>query len=78
MSTNTSILEVVLHTGRTHQIRAHLAYVGHPIIGDGKYGDNQINKKFSRKTQELFAYKVEFNLFGKDYKIELPNYEKLL
>ena len=77
LGNNTSILEILLHTGRTHQIRAHLAHVGHPIIGDGKYGDNQINKKFSRKTQELFAYKVDFNLFGKDYKIELPNYEKL-
>jgi len=58
---NTSILEVKLHTGRTHQIRAHLAHIGYPIIGDGKYGNNEINKKFKKKTQELFAYKIIFN-----------------
>ena len=48
LSDNTSILEVILHTGRTHQIRAHLAHIGYPIIGDGKYGINEINKKFKR------------------------------
>ena len=58
---NTSILEVNLHTGRTHQIRAHLAHIGHPIIGDGKYGINEINKKFGKNTQELCAYKLVFN-----------------
>lgn len=58
---NTSILEILLHTGRTHQIRAHLAHIGYPIIGDGKYGINEINKKFNEKTQILFAYKIIFN-----------------
>lgn len=58
---NTSILEVELHTGKTHQIRAHLAHIGHPIIGDGKYGKNEINKKFNKNTQELCAYKLIFN-----------------
>lgn len=58
---NLSILEVELHTGRTHQIRAHLAYIGHPILGDGKYGNNLINKKFNKKTQELCAFKIKFN-----------------
>ena len=58
---NLSILEVQLHTGRTHQIRAHLAHIGHPILGDGKYGNNEINKKFSKKTQELCAYRIKFN-----------------
>ena len=58
---NVSILEVKLHTGRTHQIRAHLAHIGHPILGDGKYGNNEINKKFNKKTQELCAYKIKFN-----------------
>ncbi len=57
---NTSILDVNLHTGRTHQIRAHLAYIGYPIIGDGKYGNNAINKQFSKKFQELYSYKIKF------------------
>lgn len=57
---NYSILDVTLHTGRTHQIRAHLSHIGYPIIGDGKYGSNEINKKFSKKTQELYSYKLIF------------------
>ena len=58
---NISVLDVKLETGRTHQIRAHLAYVGLPIIGDGKYGKNEINKKFNKKTQLLESYNLKFN-----------------
>lgn len=57
-------LEVHLITGRSHQIRAHLAYLGHPIVGDEKYGDRIINEQFRRKSgissQLLHAYRMEF------------------
>lgn len=56
-----SLLEVDLLTGRTHQIRAHLASEGYPLLGDGKYGVNKINKQYGYKTQALYSYKLSFN-----------------
>ena len=58
---NTSLLDVEIETGKTHQIRAHLAYLGYPIIGDGKYGKNDINKSFKKSRQMLCSYKLKFN-----------------
>ena len=55
-----SLLEVDLLTGRTHQIRAHLASIGHPLLGDGKYGKNEINRKMGYKWQALYSYKLSF------------------
>ena len=56
-----SLLEVELLTGRTHQIRAHMAYIGHPLLGDGKYGVNRINTRYGFKMQALCSYKLKFN-----------------
>lgn len=58
---NSTLLEVELITGKTHQIRAHLSSIGNFIIGDGKYGNNKINKSFNQKTQKLCSYKIEFD-----------------
>ena len=58
---NSSLLDVEIETGKTHQIRAHLAHIGYPIIGDGKYGINSVNKDFGFKFQQLKAYELIFN-----------------
>lgn len=62
---NLSLCEVELLTGRTHQIRAHMAYIGHPLLGDEKYGDKALNKRFHQKHQLLCSYKLMFD-FSKD------------
>lgn len=60
-----SLLEVELLTGRTHQIRVHMAYINHPVIGDSKYGDYELNKeiesKHGFKNQFLEAYQLDFH-----------------
>ena len=55
-----SLVEVELITGRTHQIRAHFASIGHPLLGDGKYGINRDDKKLGYKFQALYAYRLKF------------------
>ena len=75
-----SLIEAELETGRTHQIRAGFAHIGHPLLGDRKYTPPQINKKFSFCSQALFAHKLKFEflsdsgsldyLNGKSFEIE--------
>jgi len=82
-----TLLKVKLITGKTHQIRAHLSSIGCPIIGDGKYGDKNINDKFRQKFrlthQLLHSYEMIFprdiqgelnNLSGLQLTAELPDY----
>lgn len=77
---NHDLLEVELITGRTHQIRAHLSHIGHPLLGDGKYG--RLDKNSPLRRQALIAYKLIFDfktesgilsyLNKKEIKIEHP------
>ena len=55
-----SLAEIKLHTGRTHQIRAHMAFIGCPLVGDSKYGKNKKNF-INDKYQALYAYKIKFS-----------------
>lgn len=85
-----SLVKVQILTGRTHQIRVHLSSVGHPVIGDSKYGDFKLNKEFKDlynfENQFLHAYKLTFKniegrlsyLTNKTFKAELPKEEKQL
>lgn len=61
-----TLAEIELLTGRTHQIRAHMAYLGYPLLGDGKYGVNRINREMGYKYQALCAYKLKFDFKDKD------------
>ena len=75
-----SLVECLLHTGRTHQIRAQMAHFGHPLAGDTKYGLNKDNKNLPFKHQALYSYKLVFTfptdagclnyLKGRTFKVE--------
>lgn len=78
-----ALLKVELVTGRTHQIRAHLASIGCPILGDGKYGQNAVNRQLRFKYQALCAWRLTFpaecpgslsSVSGKSFALEKPWY----
>ena len=56
-----ALVEVGLETGRTHQIRASFAHVGHPLLGDGKYGRGEVNRRYNETRQALYSYKLTFD-----------------
>ena len=57
-----ALLEITLGTGRTHQIRAHMASIGHPLLGEGKYAENKNDRKLGYKHQALYSYKITFTV----------------
>jgi 23S rRNA pseudouridine955/2504/2580 synthase len=69
-----TLLEVTIKTGRTHQIRVHLAAAGHPIAGDDKYGDFELNKALQKrglKRMFLHAWRLQFDHPGSGERMEL-------
>ena len=72
-SGNSALIEVELLTGRTHQIRAHMAHIGHPLVGDGKYGVNKDDRAKGYKYQALYSYKLRFSFKGEPTALDYLN-----
>ncbi len=70
---DSALIEVELLTGRTHQIRAHMAHIGHPLLGDGKYGINKTDRQKGYKYQALYSYKLKFNFSGEPCALDYLN-----
>jgi len=68
-----SLIEVELLTGRTHQIRAHMASIGHPLLGDGKYGVNKQDRREGYKYQALYSYRLRFSFKGEKTSLDYLN-----
>ncbi len=77
-----ALLEIELVTGRTHQIRAHMASIGHPLVGDGKYAENHADREAGKYRQALCSYKLRFEkdepsnldyLIGKTFSIKMED-----
>lgn len=85
---NLSLIEVDLITGRPHQIRAHMASIGHPLVGDSKYGKSRQDKQMGFKYQALYSYQLKFNfktdagqlsyLNGKSFQVKVVWFAKHL
>ena len=69
-----TIVKLRIETGRTHQIRVHMASIGHPIIADKTYGNPKVNKEvatmYQLHRQALHAYELELELYGKEVKFK--------
>ncbi len=77
-SDDLSLLHIDLLTGRTHQIRAQLAYIGLPVLGDDKYGDREINKKYRCRRQLLWASGLTLSMKGSlSYLNGIPEFKSM-